>query len=174
MENRFVCQFEMTLERYLAMADNPIAPAAKKQLRLFYIRNIAAICIGAVLVLICLISSLSPWTIVLSFLVTMLPVYFLASRKSRNKLAYKTYVRNNNMEKWVRKISFTDEKVSTSDGDTEVSLAYSRFGSLTQDDEYFYLNGGNDICLRMPKDSFTVGRKEDFEAFVTEKISSGK
>ena len=172
MEKRFECQFEITEEMYLEMSNNPIAPDAKKRLRIFYIRNIVSICLGAALVLFSLIANLSTWLVVFCFAVTMLPVYLLASRNDKNKKAYSNYLKMNHMDKWERTVSFTDEQVSSRDGDTEVSLAYLRFDALTQNDDWFYLHGGTDLCLRVPKDSFTLGTKEDFAPFFEGKVKA--
>ncbi len=171
MTIHYISQAEITAEKYISWANNPIGKKAVKKKK-------QAALISAMGILICLAGGFFcikmdykefGW-IYGAFLVAFLYKITLGTKKAHQK-TFNSTIAAMGGEKWIRTITF-GSNVQVSDNNSTTTFKYSDFKKVGENDGYYLLYRDENFVLRVEKGSFITGDESEFKNYLASRIKN--
>lgn len=168
MENEFTAQFEVTLERYQEWAMNPKgAQAIKERKRGKGLRMM--LLVGSILILLggMLVRELFQLLLGVGFTAIAVNRLFFQEKRVCKK-QYFSMLKVMGTSNWIRTVQF-GEKITIVDGNQTAKYEYNPAIRISEDEKYRYIWLTEDIVIRIPGNSFVLGKEEEFSAWLKQK-----
>lgn len=174
LESGFTAHFEVTLERYQEWAMNPKgAQAIKDRKRGRNLRVTVLVCGLLILLGGILLKEIFQSLMGIGFVAIAVNRLFFME-KAVCKRQYQLVLKKMGTSKWIRTVRFA-EKISTVDGNQTAEFDYSPTMRMSQDEKNRYIWLTADSVIRIPPNSFVLGKEEEFAVWLQEKTKeSGK
>ncbi len=164
---------EITLDKYIHMANHPIGKKAKNKLLTWRGLNSLGLAVMTVNSFLCLKSGDDMLFIISGIFAVIFGYKLLIQRPKTLKKQYADIIANIPGGKWIRTVTF-DENIIVSDGNSATTFKYSDYAYATENDRYFLLYRNENVVLRIEKDSFVIGDREKFLKWINNKLSKKK
>ncbi len=171
MTTHYISQTEITLEKYMHWASNPIGKKAIKKQKQRNLITIIGMLISVAGGIFCVkIGETAFAWLYLAFFVAFAYKITLGKKKANEKIYYNTLTAMGG-EKWIRTITF-GSNVQVADNNSTTTFKYSDFRKFGENDRYYLLYRSEDLVLRVEKGSFITGDETEFESFITSRVKN--
>lgn len=171
MTVHYISQTEITLEKYLHWANNPIGKNAVKKLTRYHMINGFAMVFSLAGGLFCFRSDITEmaWLYMAFFIAFGYKLLF--ARNISNKKLYNQSIAAMDGEKWIRTITFASN-IQVADNNSTTTFKYSDFKKVDENSRYYLLYRDENLVLRVDKGSFITGEELQFKAFIASRIKN--
>ena len=171
MNFHYISQTEITLEKYLAWATNPIGKKALKKKRTATFISIAGLAVSLAGGVFCLKFGYKEFALLyLAFFAAFIYKSTIGTRKAHEK-TYRSTLDAVDGAKWLRTITF-GSNVQVTDNNSTTTFKYSDFRRVGENENYYLLYRNEDIVLRVEKGSFTTGDESKFREYLSSRIKN--
>ena len=171
MTVHYISQTEITMEKYLRWANNPIGKKAARKLRQHRMLNTVGMAFSLVGGLVCLKTQSYVFSVLYLFFFAAFVYKMFFATKMRNKKLYNQTIRAMDGEKWIRTITF-GSNIQVADNNSTTTFKYSDFKKVDENDTSYLLYRDENLVLRVDKGSFVTGDETDFKKFITSRIKN--
>ena len=171
MTVHYISQTEITAEKYISWANNPIGKKAikkKKQRNLISIMGIMISVVGGGF---CIKMGYTDFVLIyLAFLVAFIYKITIGNRKAHEKTFASTIAAMGG-DKWMRTITFASN-IQVADNNSTTTFKYSDFKKVGENDRYYLLYRDENFVLRVEKGSFITGDESEFRNYLASRIKN--
>jgi hypothetical protein len=171
MNFHYISQSEITLEKYIAWANNPIGKKAikkKKQRNLISIMGIMISVVGGGF---CVKMGYTDFVLIyLAFLAAFICKITIGKRKAHEK-TFRSTLAAMGSDKWIRTITF-GSNVQVSDNNSTTTFKYSDFRKVGENENYYLLYRDENFVLRVEKGCFITGDESQFRDYLSSRIKN--
>ncbi len=171
MTTHYISQTEITLEKYMHWAGNPIGRKAIKKQKQRNMITILGIIISLAGSIFCFKMDAAEFAwLYFAFIIAFIYKITIGKRKA-NERVYRNTLAAMNGEKWLRTITF-GSNVQVADNNSTTTFKYSDFRKFGENDRYYLLYHSEDLVLRVEKGTFITGDEKQFKDFITSRIKN--